>query len=245
MNMMPEEPFMKKINKKTTFCFLILVTVCAGLMSFSFRPERATVALIAKIIQDVTTKSVAADWKKAGKGEALLSGDQVQTGEKSLAVVKFIDNSIVRVRERSQLTVTGVSGSPRMLSKTIELSNGSVGFEVKKQKQNEQFRFTSPTSVASIRGTMGKLSGGQGHDTLVITEGLVNFKNNPSDKDLDVPAGYIGFSNDDGTLTIRKATGQELADASSAATGGSLNDLNLELRDSKGNKKELKLKFKK
>jgi hypothetical protein len=232
-------------NKKFKTFILATIVVCIGVSSFGFRAERTTVALIAKIIQDVTTKSVAADWKKADKGEALISGDQVQTGVKSLAVVKFIDNSIVRVRERSQLTVVGLSGSPKMLSKTIELSNGAIGFEVKKQKLNEQFRFTSPTSVASIRGTMGKLSGGTGHDTLVITEGLVNFLNSSSNKDVDVPAGYIAFSNDDGTITVRQATEQELADANSAATGGSLNDLNLELRDSKGNKKELKLKFKK
>jgi hypothetical protein len=125
------------------------------------------------------------------------------------------------------------------------LNGGAFGFEVKKQKQNEQFQLTSPTSVASIRGTKGKMSGGLGNDTLVVTEGLVNFKNNSSGNDVDVAAGFIGFSLQDGTITSRKATTQELADANNAATGGSSHDLNLELKDSQGNKKDLKIRYKK
>jgi hypothetical protein len=151
----------------------------------------------------------------------------------------------VRVREESQLTVTGETNVPGSFSKNIRLSKGGFGFDVRKQHSNEQFQLTSPTSVASIRGTKGKLSGNEGHDTLVVTEGLVNFKNTVSNTDIDIPAGTIGFSNQDGTLTSRKATEQELADANNAANGGLLNELNLELKDSHGNKKELKLKFKK
>ncbi len=67
--------------------------------------------------------------------------------------------------------------------------------------------------------------------------------NNFSKNNVDVPAGYIGFSRSDGFVSSRKATGQELADADNAATSNTVNELNLELKDSKGNKKELKLKF--
>ena len=63
-------------------------------------------------------------------------------------------------------------------------------------------------------------------------------------KEVDVAAGEIGFSNDDGTVTSRKATAQELADANRTANGGTDNELKLELRDGQGNKKDLKLRFK-
>ena len=233
---------------KTKKLFFLIVSAAVVIsMSFSsigFGNENSTVSLITKTIQIVTKKTPPQDWAKALKGDALISGDQVQTGQKSLAVVKFADNSIIRVRELSLLTISGQSGEPGALSKTVQLNGGTFGFDVKKQKQNEQFRLTSPTSVASIRGTKGKLSGGQGNDTLVVSEGLVNFKNNVSNKDVDVPAGYIGFSNQDGTVTSRKATDQELADADNAANGGSSHELNLEMKDSQGNKKELKIKYK-
>ena len=198
------------------------------------------VALITKVIQEVDKKTESVDWKKATKGESLISGDEVRTGKKSLAIIKFLDNSILRVREQSSLKVNS-EGTAR----TVEIENGGLGFDIQKQKQNEQFKFTSPTSVASIRGTKGKISHAGNGDILIVTEGTVNLKNNASGNDVDVTAGTIGFSNSDGTVSSRKATQQELADATSAATGGSNNELNLEMKDSKGNKKELKFKYKK
>jgi urease accessory protein UreE len=46
-------------------------------------------------------------------GEGLAAqGDRLRTGEKSLAIVKFKDNSLVRIRERSEVIITGsTSGS--------------------------------------------------------------------------------------------------------------------------------------
>ena len=81
------------------------------------------------------------------------------------------------------------------------------------------------------------------HEWLDITKISNSLKNMVSNKDIDVPAGYIGFSNDDGSLSSRLATADELADANAAATGGTQNELNLELKDTKGNRKELKLKY--
>ena len=221
---------------------LFVVTSVVGLC---FRAEPSSVALLTKTIQEVSKRTSPDEWKRASKGEPLLSGDQVRTGQKSIAIVKFIDNSLVRVRELSELTIQGESGTPGRLSKTVRLGGGAFGFDIQKQKQNEQFRLTSPTSVASIRGTQGKMSGGLGHDTLVVTEGLINFKNSASNNEIEVPAGYIAFSNEDGSISSRPATALELADANSAATGGLLNNLNLELRDNQGNKKQLKLQYKK
>jgi hypothetical protein len=224
----------------------LVVLLCAGLLvtlSYGLRPTAIPVALIMKVIPDVTRKSVSVDWIAAKKSESLTSGDSVRTGKKALAVIKFMDNSIVRVREQSEVTINGEKTDGKY-TKTVDMNNGSFGFEVKKQKKDEQFRLTSPTSVASIRGTKGKLSRGHGNDTLVVTEGLVNLKNKFSNKEIDVAAGFIGFSNEDGSLSMREATNQELSDASSAATGGSTNELNLKMKDTKGNTKDLKIKFK-
>lgn len=223
------------------------VLLAAALFSLAFiatgyGSDNVTIAFVNKIIKDVTKRSGQGDWSGATKGEILLSGDQVRTGQKSLALIKFLDNSIVHVRELSLLTLSSDAANGNQ-TKSVQLSAGAVGFSVQKQ-QNQLFRLTSPTSVASIRGTKGKWAGGKGQDTLVITEGLVNLRNTVADSSIDVPSGFIGFSNQDGTLSSRRATAQELADANNAASGGSSNELNLELKDSKGNKKELKIRFK-
>jgi hypothetical protein len=219
-----------------------VVALGIALLGILSAAENPTVALITKAVQDVSRKSPAVDWTKAAKGDPLVSGDEIRTGEKSLAVVKFIDNSIVRVREQSQITISGESGGPKSLSKDVHITRGAIGFDIRKQKQNEQFQFTSPTSVASIRGTVGSIAGG---DTLIVVEGLVNLKNLISNKDVNVPAGFIGFSFQDGTLTTRPATPAELAGATNLAGDGTSNDINIELKDGKGIKKDLKLKFKK
>jgi hypothetical protein len=220
---------------------ILLLTALSLLLTAGL--QAGNVALITKTIKDVTKAAAAQDdWVKASKGVRLLSGDKVQTGGRSLAVVKFLDNSIVRVRELSVLTlVTEKAGTGIMRS--VALTKGGYGFEVKKQ-QNDQFRLTSPTSVASIRGTRGRFSGGMGRDTLVVTEGLVNLRNTASGQEVDVAEGEIGFSNEDGTITSRKAAPQELADAANAASGGAEQELKLELRDPQGNTKNLKLRFK-
>ena len=230
----------RDIVRQTAMAIFLIVPLV--LMSVGFLSGPRTIALITKVVPEVSRRSATTEWAKAARGDQLISGDRVRTEKRSLAIIKFMDNSIVRLREQSELTITGeVAGNKP--SRVIGLSKGGFGFEIQKQ-HGDQFRLTSPTSVASIRGTRGKLSGGQGFDTLVVTEGLVNFRNNVSGKDIDVAAGYIGFSNQDGSLTSRQATAQELADANSAATGGTDNELRLELKDSQGNKKELKLKYK-
>ena len=225
--------------------YVLIIVITFSFVGWIKPTENTTVALVMKTIQTVTKKTAVTDWTKVAKGDPLASGDELQTGMKSLAVVKFIDNSIVRVREQSQLSVNGEVGGPRALSKNVHITKGAFGFDIKKQKQNEEFRFTSPTSVASIRGTLGKDASTAGFDTVVVVEGLVNLLNTVSNNSVDIPAGYIGFSNPDGTITFRLATAEELADANNLATDRASNEINIELKDGQGNKKDLKIKFKK
>ncbi len=216
---------------------LILIGLFSG-----YTIDKISLAVMTKVIQDVTKKTETTDWTKADKGDMLDSGNWVRTAEKSLAIIKFKDNSIVRLREESELTLHG-EGQRGTMTKQAHLHKGSFGFDVQKQG-NEQFRLTSPTSVASIRGTKGKWSSGKGYDTLVVTEGLVNLRNLISNNEIDVGAGFIGFSDETGAVTSRKATEEEINQAASAALGGILNELKLELKDPDGNKKELKLRYK-
>ena len=216
----------------------------AMLISLGFRPPTITMALITKIVQEVTKKSPATEWEKASKGETLTSGDYLRTGKKSLAIVKFTDNSMLRVRELSEMRILGeIRGTA--LSKTVDIQTGGFGFDIRKQ-QDEEFIFTSPTSVASIRGTKGKMTTGSEGDTMIVTEGTINLTNNASQRNVTLPAGTIGFSNPDGSISSRKATDRELAGANEAISGGgSQHELKLDLRDPQGNKRELRIHYKK
>jgi len=206
-------------------------------------PAENSLGLISRVILDVSHKEVGKDWQTAKKGETLTSGDRVKTGAKSIAIIKFKDNSLVRVRELSELTVTGsMNGSA--FSKSVEMKNGVVGFNIKKQQTGEEFRFSSPTSVASIRGTGGAFAASETADTLIVTEGAIEFTNVSSSQKVTVSAGFTGISRPDGTIVTRPSTPEEKAAAEQAARPSDQdNRLEFDLRDGKGNSKRLRIDF--
>jgi len=230
-----------KTNLKRCIVPLVASTLVLCQTASALPPAAGSVALLSKVVLDVTRKEENKGWQNAKKGETLASGDKVKTGVRSVAIIKFKDNSLVRVRELTELTVTGsMNGSA--FSKSVEMKSGVVGFNIKKQQVGEEFRFSSPTSVASIRGTGGSFTLG---DTLVVIEGAIEFENTISSTLVNVLAGFTGISNPDGTITTRPSTPEEKAAAEEAARAGEQdNRLEFDLQDGRGNSKRLKIDYK-
>ena len=225
-----------------TVCAVLVLTVAASAAAPT-GSGTTTVGLISKVIQDVSHKQIDKDWQKAQKGDPLASGDGVKTGERSIAIIKFLDNSLVRVRELSELTVSGKMDGGAFL-KSVDLQNGVVGFSIQKQRPQEEFRFSSPTSVASIRGTGGLFATSDSTDTLIVIEGIVNFLNKLTGQSIDVHPGFTGIFGPGGTMTYRPATRTEIMTAEEASGNGSLKKLELELRDNQGKSKRLHIDIK-
>ncbi len=204
--------------------------------------EGTPVALVSKVILEVDRKEVGKDWNKASRGQTLASGDMVRTGLGALAIIKFKDNSLVRLREKTELTVTGKQAR-NTLSKSVEVQTGVVGFNVQKQRAGEEFRFTSPTSVASIKGTAGMLNSTRAADTLMVTDGLVSLLNRISSRSVDVTAGFTGISNRDGTVQSRPSTPGERRAALEALRDDLRKRLEIELRDPQGKTNRLKIEY--
>jgi hypothetical protein len=234
------------MKNSAVLCYLLSSVVVAfgSQAGAAIPPAPPSIALISKVVLDVAHKESGSDWQTAKKGETLASGDRLKTGAKSVAIVKFKDNSLVRVRELTELTVTGsMNGSA--FSKAVEVKSGVVGFNIKKQQSGEEFRFSSPTSVASIRGTGGSFSSSQEADTLIVTEGAIEFSNTASSQLVTVAAGFTGISKPDGTIISRPSTPEEKAAAELAArTSEQDNRLEFDLRDGRGNSKRIKIDFK-
>jgi len=167
------------------------------------------VAFVCKVVHHVRSKKALNDWQMDRRGEILCSGDKVKTGENSVAIIKFNDKSLVRVREYTELTVAGTTKGSRV-SKSINLGKGVVGFSIAKQRSDQEFRFTSPTSIASIRGTEGVFVTTGMADTLTIIEGSVVLTNGVTGENVEVRSGCTGISNHDGTISMWPATPEEL-----------------------------------
>ena len=207
--------------------------------------ETNGVAIVKKAYNDVQKEAHNGKTEKAQISTPLFSEDRLKTGRKAFALVKFTeDNSIIRMREQAVLTIKS-GGLRNSTLKEAFLEMGGIGFEVSKQLNNQQFQLTSPTSVASIRGTKGKWCRSEHSDTLILIEGKVLLKNRLSNKEVEMDGGSIGFSNDDGTIEKREATEDELADAVRfASTDESRRQMKIDMKDPKGTKKTLKLDYK-
>jgi len=225
-------------------CWIIALLALAPLQLRAAPPaEPQLVGLLSKVILDVTHRTGANDWAKAVRGQTLLSGDMIKTGAQSLAIIKLKDNSLVRVREYTELTVTG-GVENEAFSKDVSIERGVIGFIVPKQKAGEEFRFRSPTSVASIRGTGGAMTVGE-DDTVTVVEGSVGVENLISSTTVVVGEGFTGISRRDGSIEARPSTRaeRELAEGM-LRSEDQPRQLKLQLRNSQGETQELIIDYK-
>jgi hypothetical protein len=173
-------------------------------------------------------KSPAQGWQKALPLSTLKSGYEVKTDKGSLAMILFADQSKLILREKSIVTIKGEVKGKEILSRSVHMDRGNMIFNVKKA-ETEQFRFSSPISVASIRGTQGGYISGGNADSLTIAEGLADFTNSVSGKKGPVGAGQTGVADSTGKFNVDKANeqtlneirrGQNVEDPNESGSGG-------------------------
>lgn len=223
---------------------LLLITSCSIALVAAPPSKNAAIALVSKVIRDVTRKEVGKEWQEAKRGEMLSSGERVKTGDGSIAVVKFKDNSMLRVREKTEVLLGGTQNG-KTFSKSTDVEKGVIGFSIKKQQPGEEFRFSSPTSVASIRGTSGQFGATDSSDKLIVLDGLARLTNKISTQYVDVKGGLTGISSRDGKVEVRPSTPEEKIAAQLASrTGDQDSKLDIELDNGSGNKKNIEIKFK-
>lgn len=191
---------MKKFN------FMVVVLMLVVFTATNFAGENpqpaAPIAIVMKIVKDVSFKKVDGDWSNIKIGQALSTGDEIKTGAKSLALVKFTDNSILRVRENCSIKIYA-DKNDKQISKNTYIGKGGVNFEVAKQQQNEEFQFTTPTMVASIRGTKGFFQVGDDGTVLVLEEGAIDYKSLLGDQIKgNVKGGNSVVFTNDGQVTV-------------------------------------------
>jgi len=132
------------------------------------------VALVRKVVKNVKHETIEKVVKNAKPGTPLLDGELVRTGVKSLALVKFLDGSLIRVRENSRLTIHGKKEGKKQVANTI-IHSGELNFDVNKQEEDE-FKFTTPTGIASIRGTSGSIEVEENETTFLLEKGRIELE---------------------------------------------------------------------
>jgi len=110
-------------------------------------------------------------------GMMLESGDWIRTGNGSYVAVLFLDKSMLKIRENTEMEIKSQRIGSDQQSTDLFLTRGELWTKVKEQKG--EFTISTPTSVASVKGTEFDLE----HDhlanvtSLYVIEGVVEFTN--------------------------------------------------------------------
>jgi hypothetical protein len=196
--------------KATLLSFIVLLaTAQSTALSFPAADSKNPIATVFKPVGTVEYQAAGKDWTKATPAIPLYPGDRVRTGENSFVIIKFLENSILRVQQKSEITINGTISADKEFSKNVNVRYGELGFNVQKHA-NEKFEFTTPTSVASIRGTQGSLTSTDSSFQLILGSGVVVVTNLFSNQNVTVNGGQTATSLANGHLEVKQATPEEL-----------------------------------
>jgi hypothetical protein len=111
-----------------------------------------TVAIVLKSTGSVSLmRGEKAAATKMDKGVRLQDGDKIVTGDKSFSAIRFVDDaSTVRIRANSTCRIKAKKEKDEIL-KNVYLEVGALYAKVTQQRG--KFEVSTPTSVASVKGT--------------------------------------------------------------------------------------------
>jgi hypothetical protein len=123
----------------------------------------------------------------------LSDGDKIRTGKDGYCFLIFVeDKTQIKVRENSEMTISANRGD-KGLEQQVNMNIGQIWSHV--SKEGSKFRVSTPTSVASVKGTMWwTLVNEDGTTTIIGLSGIVNLFNNRLGQSEDVGAGQTGDS---------------------------------------------------
>ena len=173
-------------------------------------------------------------------GTRINSGSKIITKTKSFAAIKFIDDgSLVRVRQNSSCTVEGKKEENSFL-KNIFLEVGTIFSKITRQKGS--FRVTTPTSVASVKGTaFWSIQKFKGATTYFGEEGIVEIENKKGVARLGAGETGIVASKNSKPIVRRTRPGEKpVLDEDKS----DVNEFEFEFDKDDGQKKRLRFKIK-
>ncbi|MBD3239544.1 MAG: hypothetical protein GF331_03090 [Chitinivibrionales bacterium] len=192
------------------------------------------VAVVIKVKGAVTYRSPGSDaWQAVEAGQVLNAGTEIRTDTDGLAMVKFLaDGGMMRLKPQTRLTLATVDEKKRGTS----ISAGAAFFDIKKRRPDDDpFTVSSPTSVATVKGTSFWVRVGDDRSTvLVCLEGTVGITAVTSGKSRDVDAGMTALTDGD-KVTVRKTVSADLP------SGEATQELEIQFKDKDGSTKTLRI----
>ncbi|MEE2877057.1 MAG: FecR family protein [Candidatus Neomarinimicrobiota bacterium] len=221
---------------------LILISVLLG--SFLSAQPPASVAVVTKVKGNVEIRKAVSNpaFTPVKAGQLLNDEDFIRTGANAFAVLIYLDDkSMVKLKGDTNLEIRGKRVG-KALEKNIQIIGGSVRAVVSQQRRGE-FSVTSPTSVASVKGTsFWMVTNSQTGDAVYNEEGVVQLTNLTSGDVVDLLANQTGTSMPDGGLSVA-ATIAANVPVDEDDSGQEPKELRIRFTDPDGTEKVLIVKY--
>ena len=176
-------------------------------------------------------------------GSPLSHQDKIKTGKNGFIALMYLDDkTVVKMLGNSDLTIMG-DRSGNKINKSLDIKYGRIAANVKPQKGKE-FRISTPTSVASVKGTEFVIqSDPSSGDSFTLIEGLIQVTNSITGESTQVQDGETAISTPDGSLDVAETTSDDLNGFEELSMEPPTQELRFEVEDENGNIKEILIKF--
>ncbi|MCK5519756.1 MAG: FecR domain-containing protein, partial [Candidatus Marinimicrobia bacterium] len=137
------------------------------------------IAALLKLKGNVLVKQITSkEYTPAYKGQMLLDGDWIKTGDGDFAAIIFLDGTQLKLSEAAELELRSERISAKEQNTDLFLAEGELWTKVKKRKRSD-FNIATPVSVAAVKGTEFNLNFNDVDKTseLFVFEGSVEFQN--------------------------------------------------------------------
>ncbi|MBH31969.1 MAG: hypothetical protein CMG71_08340 [Candidatus Marinimicrobia bacterium] len=221
---------------------IILTLIFKGVFLLAQPP--ASVAVVTKVRGNVEIRKGSSNpvLSPVKAGHLLNDKDFIQTGANAFAVLIYLDDkSMVKLKGDTNLEIRGKRVG-KGLEKNLEITGGTIRAVVSEQRRGK-FNVTSPTSVASVKGTsFWMVSNSQTGDQVYNEEGVVQLTNLTSGDIVDLLANQTGISTTDGGLSVAETIAANVP-IDEDDSGQEPRELRIRFRDSDGTEKVLIIKY--
>ena len=160
---------------KQLFSRILCLLFC---YSFAYSANAKVVAAISTMKGLVTVKPAGSrKYIPAYKGQMLKNGEWVKTKEGVFVAIVFLDGSNIKIQQKTEVKITSYRMTAKDLKTNLEMSKGQAWSDVAEQGAGGEFTITTPTAVASVKGTEFDLEYDieKGETTLIVLAGEVEF----------------------------------------------------------------------
>ncbi len=179
----------------------------------------------------------------AKRAAPLFDGDTLSTGQAGLALVQFMDKSIVKVQPNSVLIVQGTVQGQQDVTTRIILEAGDIFSNVTKRPTNS-FEVATNTAVASVKGTQ---FGASSENYFWVGEGIVTLTSLETGQIDTLLQQMYGLIKPNGEIETGRLSDEELQQLyekyKNIEDKLQANSMNLIFRNNQGQTKKVKVDY--